>query len=262
MKNRIAPLIGGILCASALSLSAQTFVEDLSGSPAVNSFKRVDGYPVGGANTTGLGDGIVFNNVGGVPDPYVIDPIGITVTEVTTATGTFTAFDLCSELFVGPNTSTSYSVTQGFGSLTANQQVLVAKLFSNTLSTFVGYHNGGNRPQAEIVGAAIQLAFWEIIEDQTTLAAPSLDPTSNPGNLSIVGYSGSYSGAAKDSMELAQTYLSQVNGWTDNGGLFYYSADPGSDQDRLWVTTQAIPEPSTALLAFLSMGFLLRRKRN
>ncbi len=262
MKDRIAPLVGCILFASSLSLSAQTFTENPPNS-GINTFERVDGFPVGGPNPIGL-DGIVFNNVtGSSVNPYKIDPVGITITQLTTSAGTFTAYDFCVELFVGPNDSSSYSVTQGLGSLTSNQQVLIAKLFSNTLSSFISTSSTGTRSEAAVIGAAIQLALWEIIEDQVALSNPSLNEGgSNPGDLSILGYSSNYAPEAKDAMELAETYLSQVNGWNDEGGLSYYYADNAVDQNRLWVTTQAIPEPSSALLGLLGMGFLLRRKRD
>ena len=265
MKYSIAPLLGSLIFASSLSLSAQTFVEDSSPTPGINTFSRIDGLPVGGANTTGVGDGIVFsNNVGGgIPDPYAINPIGIAITEITTDSGTFTAYDFCAELFVGPNTSPSYSVAQGFGSLDANQQVLVARLFSNTLNGLVTSYGGGDRTNAGIIGAAIQLALWEIIEDPIAAFNPSLD-ASDPlaGDLSILSYSASYSGDAKASVELAQSYLTSLDTWSDEGGLNYYYATNATDQDRLWVTIDAIPEPSSALLGLLGMSFLLRRKRD
>ncbi|MGB6220491.1 PEP-CTERM sorting domain-containing protein [Haloferula sp.] len=255
MKNPIAPLLGSIFLASALSLSAQTFTEDISGTPANNTFERVDGLTVGN---------ILFNNTegGGIPDPFEIDPVGATITEVTTATGTFTAFDICAEMFVGPNDSSSYQVTQGFGSLNAGQQVLVAKLFSNTLVDFFVARDGGDRTEAAIIGAALQMAFWEIVEDPTFNSTPSLDENSpNAGNISISGYTASYSGDTQAAMIRAQTYLDQLDTWTDNGGLTYFYADNATEQDRLWVTFEAIPEPSTALLAMLGMITLLRRKR-
>lgn len=259
MKDRIAPLVGSIIFASSLSLSAQTFTEAPPNS-GINTFARVDGFPVGGPNPTGP-DGIVFNNVTGTSvNPYEIDPIGITITELTTSAGTFTAYDFCVELFVGPNDSSSYSVTQGFGSLSSNQQVLIAKLFSNTLGSFISTSATGTRSEAAVIGAAIQLALWEIVEDQVDLSNPSLNESgSTPGDLSILGYSSNYAPETKDAMELAETYLSQVIGWNDEGGLSYYYADNATDQNRLWVT---IPEPSSALLGLLGMGFLLRRKRD
>lgn len=256
MKNPVAPLLGSLLFASALSLSAQTFTEDLSLTPANNSFERVDGLTV---------DAILFNNTvgGGVPNPFEINPVGATITEVTTATGTFTAFDICAELFVGPNNSSSYEVTQGFGALNAGQQVLVARLFSNTLADFFVAREGGNRSEAAIIGAALQMAFWEIVEDPSFNSTPDLDENSpNAGNLSISGFSSSYSGDTQAAVMRAQTYLSQLDTWTDNGGLNYYYAANATEQDRLWVTFEAIPEPSTALLAVLGMISLLRRKRD
>lgn len=261
MKHRIAPLIGGFIFASALSLSAQTFTEDNSATPAANTFKRVDSYPIFAPNTVSVDDGIIFNNVigGGVPDPYAINPIGITVLDVTTDSGTTQLYDICAELFVGPNGSSSYSLAEGFGSMNANQQVQVAKLLTNTLFDFVDAHEANDRSTAGIIGAAIQLALWEIIEDPNTAANLSLDT----GSLSILGYSAGYSGDAKSSMELAETYLTSIDGWSDNEGITYIYGDPGSDQDRLWLATGvfAIPEPSTALFGLLSLGFLLRRKR-
>ena len=261
MKNRIAPFLGLLLCANTLTLSAQTFTEDISGTPGVNTFSRVDGLPVGS---------ILFNNVegGGIANPYEINPVGVTLTEVTVAGGTVTVFDICSEMFVGPNDSSSYSLTSGLASLSGAQQVLVAKLFSNTLVSFFTKYNSavpGDRAEAARIGAAIQLAFWEIAEDPDALISPSLadgNPTS--GEISISGFSGSYTGDAQASMVLAETYLTSLSGWTDQGGINYYSMDPGSDQGRLWVTTgvSVIPEPSSALLGLLGMTFLLRRKRD
>jgi hypothetical protein len=256
MKNRIAPLAGGLLCATALTLSAQTFTEDTSGTPAVNTFNRVDGLPAGS---------ILFNNVEGgfIADPYQIDPVGVVITEVTTASGTFTALDICAQMFVGPNSSSSYSVSSGFGSLTGEQQTLLGKLFSNTLTSFFSTYEApgvANRTQATIIGAAIQLAFWEIVEDPEALAPtnlPSLDENTNAGEISISGYSGGYTGGTLAAMELAQTYLTSLNGWSDSGGNTYFYAENAGEQDRFWV----VPEPSTALLGMLGMTFFLRRKR-
>jgi hypothetical protein len=241
-----------------LALSAQTFTEDISGTPPVNTFARVDGLPVGS---------ILFNNVegGAIANPYEINPVGATITEVTTASGTFTAFDICSEMFVGPNGSSSYDLTEGLGALSGAQQVLVVKLFSNTLVDFFTKYNSaapGDRDEAAKIGAAIQLVFWEIAEDPAALTTPNLvDNTPTSGELSIDGFDTSYTGITKDSVDLAQTYISNLSTWTDQGGVYFYSADPGSDQDRLWVTSQAIPEPSSTLFGLLSLGFLHRRKR-
>lgn len=69
---------------------------------------------------------------------------------------------------------------------------------------------------------------------------------------------------AKPAMELAQTHLTSLDGWTDQGGISYYDADPAADQDRMWVTAAGpsiIPEPSTALIGLLGLGFMLGRKR-
>ncbi|MEP4079764.1 PEP-CTERM sorting domain-containing protein [Haloferula sp.] len=256
MKQRIAPLLGGIICASSLSLSAQTFTEDNSATPAVNTFNRVDGYTVGE---------VIFNNAGGVPDPFTINPLGMTITEVTTDSGLVRVYDVCAEMFVGPNDSSSYSVSEGFGALNATQQLQIAKLFSNTLIDFINYVGSGDTANANVVGAAIQMAFWEIIEDPVAQTTPSLDDLDvSAGNISIVGLNTDYTGEVDSAVNLAQTYLTSLATWEDEGGLSYYYSDPGAAQDRLWVGVGAsvIPEPSTALLSLLGLGFLLRRKRN
>ncbi|MEM1085259.1 MAG: PEP-CTERM sorting domain-containing protein [Verrucomicrobiota bacterium] len=261
MTSRIAPLLGGLFCATAMTLSAQTFTLDDSAPFDVNTYRHTNDFAVGE---------IIFNNgTGKATDPYSINPVSLKETVVTLASGEVTVYDVCAEMFVGPTGSSTYSVSGGLGSLTSTQQLEVRKLFSNTLGDFIAAQ-AISYNDASIVGAAIQLALWEIVEDPLGVSTPSLDEdNANAGQLSIDGFNTgppNYTGTTRSAIDQAEIYLTALRNdtWVDEGGFNYYYADATSEQDRIWVTAgiNVIPEPSTALLSLVGFAFVLRRRRH
>ena len=258
-------LAGGLL----LPAAGQTFGSDPS-IPGAPSTYRISGSYIakdaGGSAAT-----VNFKNTtGSGTDPYAITPVGINRTTVTLSDGSeVTVTDLCMEMFVGPTGTSTYDVSAGFGSLSSTQEADLRILFSNTLADFLVI-SPSDYDQKATVGAAIQLAAWEILEED--LFGPggpySLDDLAlGLGDLSVIDFASGYDGTANDALQLAKSYLDNISSgsWgTDLGGYNYYYADAqGGEQDRLWITPgiTTIPEPSTALLGFLGGLILLRRRR-
>lgn len=214
----------------------------------------------------GVGN-IDFNNTtGSGTNPYGVTP-DFKVTGVILADGTqVDVLDLCAEMFVGPTGSSTYDLSSGFGSISADRAAAAQILLSNTLDDFLFARSGLSSDDPDVVGAAIQIAFWEIAEDSTNIGELSLNEGLLFANdLSVLGFTGGYTGETADAIALAETYLTNIrNGtWVNEGGFNYFYADSATEQDRLWITTgiNIVPEPSTALLAFLGSLFLLRRRR-
>lgn len=229
------------IAASGLGV-AQNFTYDNTDPYGPNTYRTVEDYVVDAAfhygNLTGTG-----------PNPYGnVYPVGMKETVLTLGDGgtELTAFDLCSELFVGPTGNSSYSVDPSL--LTSAQRILL----SNALPFFLEARDD-SYPAAAVHATAIQLAFWEITEDGDS------DYDLQSGNL----YLTAFDVEGLDSVLLAQSWLALINSgeWTDQGGLHYYYADSADEQDRLWVTFTPIPEPSAVLLGLFGFGLVLRRRR-
>ena len=176
--------------------------------------------------------------------------------------GTVTAWDLCAEFFVGPNSGLPFSVSDGFGPWGDDEEDWLRVLISNAFPLFEAAEQGGDQSLADAYGSAIQIAMWEIVEDDNGLmiidsTAPGAGifqvmtdyPSSDPDTALALGY--------------AQVFLDNVRTgfWTDAGGFNYYYADATPNQDRFWFTTEVIPEPSVPLLLALVCGAGLRRRR-
>ncbi len=243
------------LLALASPALAQNFILDDSAPYAPNSYRHTNDYAVGEVS---------FNNATGKggSDPYAVNPVSLKETFVTLDNSTeVRVYDVCFDMFTGPTGSSSYSVTEGFGSLNASQESATRALFSNALNDFIFARDNLGYPVAAEVGAAIQMALWEIVEDSNPVL--SLDEGSADAGILSVDIAGSAGGNTANAIALAGTYLGNIQSgtWTDQGGFNYYYADAGSEQDRLWVTIEPIPEPSTALAALLGLAFGFRRRR-
>lgn len=182
-------------------------------------------------------------------------------------------YDFCADFFVGESDSATYDVSPGFGSLTSTQETYIRNLFSHALPEFNGLFdayvaaNSGSSgynpvlaPQYDALqgyAGGLQVALWEIIHDQVS----TLSVTDPAGDFEV-DPSGNGPGRALLAITYAETFLTNIQdggSWnSDAGGLVYYYAAGGPDQDRLWV---AVPEPSTAILGAFGMAFLLRRRR-
>lgn len=246
--------IASLLAVAAPAL-AQNFILDDSAPYAPNSYRHTNDYAVGEVS---------FNNGTGKggSDPYSVDPVSLKETFVTLDNSTeVRVYDVCFEMFVGPTGSSSYNVTEGFGTMNASQESATRALFSNALNDFIFARDNLGFTAAAEVGAAIQMALWEIVEDTDPVL--SLDEGSADAGILSVDIAGSASGSTASAIALAGTYLGNIQSgtWTDQGGFNYYYADAGSEQDRLWITTTPIPEPSAALTALLGLAFAFRRRR-
>lgn len=251
----LSSVIGAALLLPALG---QTFTADQSAPYAPGTYHTEAVYGVGN---------IDFNNTtGSGTNPYSVTP-DFKVTGVVLADGTqVDVLDICAEMFVGPTGASTYDISLGFGSISADRADAARVLLSNTLDDFLFARSGLSSDDPNVVGAAIQIAFWEIAEDPIGFLLPSLDEGQGfAGDLSVLGFASGYSGTTADAITLAESYLANIrNGtWTDEGGFNYYYADAATEQDRLWITTgiTTIPEPSTALLGLLGGLLLLRRRR-
>jgi len=247
----------GIGMALVSAVAGQTFTLDDFAPYGPNTYRVALDYAVGQ---------VVFNNGTGSGTPsYSVDPVSLKTTELTLGDlSSIEVFDICAEMFVGPTGSSTYEVSAGFGALDPDQSFTARLLFSNTLSDFITARDTSTYDDAAAIGAAIQMAFWEIAEDSLGTTTPSLDET-NPfsGDLDVDGFGVSYSGPTAAAISLAESYLANIrNGsWADQGGLYYYYADAGSEQDRLWIGIQPIPEPSAMLLGLAGGMLLVRRRR-
>ena len=248
MKQKPLLLAGGFL-ALALSASGQTFTLDDTAPFDPSTYRSINDYAVGEVS---------FNNTTGPQSPYSTDPVGFKRTTVVTPSGAeVSVWDACAELFIGPTGSSSYTVTAGLSQSgwSANQIDQVQALYSNALLLFVG--ELGDYDAARPYGAAIQIALWEIAEE----TSGSLDLLSGDFNLS----SNAGDTATTDAVALATQWISNIQNstWTDQGGISYFYADGGSEQNRLWATpgVTTVPEPSVALLGILGGMLVIRRRR-
>lgn len=237
--------------------AGQTFTLDDVAPYGPNTYRVILDYAVGE---------VVFNNSTGTgPASYPVDPVSLKNTELTLADlSSIEVFDICAEMFVGPTGSSTYDVSAGFGAMDPDQSLATRLLFSNTLSDFITARDTLTYDDASTIGAAIQMAFWEIAEDSLGTTTPSLDGANAfSGELDVDGFGTAYSGKTDDAILLAESYLANIrNGtWTDQGGLYYYYADATGEQDRLWVGLEQIPEPSVMLLGLVGGMVLLRRRR-
>lgn len=261
---------GAILVFAASPVVGQTFGYDGTSPYAPNTYRIVQDYVA--QDSGGNPAAINFNNsTGSGPNPYSVNPVGLKRTTVTLGDGSeVTVTDLCTQMFVGPTGTSTYNVAAGFGSLSATQENDLRALFSNTLADFL-LIAASDYDQAATFGAAIQLAAWEIIEDdQFGTGFYSLDdnPVGFPGafDLSVIDFASGYTGTAADALLLAESHLAEINAgnWTDNGGYnYFYASAQAGEQDRMWITvgTTTIPEPSAALLGLAGGLLLLRRRR-
>jgi hypothetical protein len=237
--------------------AGQTFTLDDVAPYGPNTYRVVLDYAAGE---------VVFNNSTGTgPASYPVNPVSLKNSELTLADlSSIEVFDICAEMFVGPTGSSTYDVSAGFGALDPDQSLATRLLFSNTLSDFITARDTLPYDDASTIGAAIQMAFWEIAEDSLGTTTPSLDDNGAfPGQLNVDGFGVSYSGKADAAILLAESYLTNIRtgSWVDQGGLYYYYADATGEQDRLWVGLEQIPEPSAMLLGFAGGMLLLCRRR-
>ncbi len=240
-------LIAAVSCIAASGLGvAQNFTHDDSPPYGPNTYSPSQGYAVGQVS---------FNNATGQggSDPYIVAPLGMRKTILTLDDDTeITALDICAELFVGPIETPDYLVSDNFDSLGAAKAELLHILLTNAVPLFFAQDV---YEDAAIYGTAVQLAFWEIVEDGDS--GHSL----HSGLLSI---NSTATSAGSDAVALAQSWLEAINLGTWNAAtgstdVRYYYADAGDDyQNRVWV---AIPEPSTTLLGLFGLGLVLRRRR-
>ena len=209
---------------------------------------------------------VTFNNsTGSGPPSYPVNPVSLKTTELTLGDlSTLEVFDICAEMFDGPTGSSIYQVSSGFGGLDPTQSFTARLLFSNTIPDFVFARDNLSYDDAATIGAAIQMAYWEIVEDSLGTTTPSLDENNAfSGELEVDGYGASYSGTTDDAILLAESYLTNIrnSSWGDQGGLYYFHAGTATEQDRLWISLLPIPEPSAILLGLAGGMLLLLRRR-
>lgn len=252
MKTTLSSGIGVLFFISALAAQAQTFVHDDTVPFATNSYRATNDYVVGE---------VTFNNQTGTStDPYSVNPVGMKQTEATLEDGsTRTFWDVCAQLFVGPTGTSTLDVASRFGALDSTQEGRIRALYSNALPQFITATETLSYSEASVLGSAIQLALWDLIEDSGG-TAQSLDETNPDSGLLSVNVAQSDGGDTLEAVNQAEAWLGNIDSgtWTDQGGLNYFYGS-SAEQDRLWVSV--IPEPSTALLGLLGMVCLLRRSR-
>lgn len=235
--------------ALSLSASAQTFTLDETAPFDPLTYRSTNDYVVGEVS---------FSNPTGLPDPFAFDPVGFKRTTVVTPSGAeVSVWDACAQLFEGPTGSSTYTVTAGFGASgwSGSQIDQIQALYSNALILFT--NEVGDYDTARPFGAAIQIALWEIAEE----TAGSIDLLG--GDFNIVGSDTDAETLA--ALDLAEEWIDNIQDgtWTDQGGISYFYADAGDEQNRLWATAgvTTVPEPSSALLGILGGLFLVSRRR-
>lgn len=261
MVPRLTLFSSAIGAALLLPAFGQTFSLDQDSPYGPNTYRN--------NGTFATGESITFNDVAqksGSPTYDVTPDLKQTVVTLSDLSEV-EVFDICAEMFVGPTGSSTYSVSEGFGPLTGSQESAARALFSHAISEFVLARDSLSTQDPNAVGVAIQIAYWEIVEDPVGTANLSLDDLGfNPGDISVLDFATGYTGATADAVSLAEGYLANIRSgtWTEANApqqYNYYYADATGEQDRLWITTGVIPEPSTALLGLLGGLLLLRRRR-
>ncbi len=219
---------GVLVTLLALPALGQTYTADQTAPYAPNTYRTEGVYGVGNVD---------FNNASGLPNPYGVNP-DFKETVVTLGDSSeLEVFDVCFEMFVGPTGSSTYDVSESFGPLTADQETAARILFSNAIDEFVVARDTLSQ-DPDVVGAAIQIAFWEIVEDPVGIANLSVDDLGlSPGDLYIIDFASGYAGATADAVALAETYLTNISSgtWTDQSdakGYTYYYADSATQQHR------------------------------
>jgi len=257
--------------ALAAPVGAQTFSFDDSPTPGNFTYQAVNDFATQTDGPSPLPATVSFNNLtGSNPNPYDVTPVGLKQTELTIPGRVVTVYDICAELFNGPTGSSTYDVSVGLDQYTTDQQEAIRALISNTLPEFVFAVNNLSYESASEIGAAIQLAFWEIAEDSSPTY--SLDEGGGFAGLFSVRQAGTDQGTiTQNAIALAESYLADVEDGDftvdPDVNIDYYYADAETEQDRLWFVlggpdpAPPIPEPSTGLLAVFGSLLLLRRRR-
>lgn len=244
-------LFVGLAIAFATSALGQTFSLDDTAPYDPSTYRSINDYVVGEVS---------FDNTTGPSTPYSTDPVGFKRTTVVTPGGAeVDVWDACAELFVGPTGASTYTVTPGLAASgwNATQIDQVGALYSNALILLT--NELGDYDTARPFGAAIQMALWEIAEE----TAGSLDLTAGDFNVA----SSDSDAETLQAISLASQWIADIQSgnWTNNGGISFFYADGGTEQDRLWATfgVVSVPEPSVALLGSLAaLCFVSRRRRD
>ncbi len=185
-------------------------------------------------------------------------------------------YDFCADFFTGDEDAATFGVTEGFGVI-SSKEAQVRALFTNALPVFNTMLddyialNGGDWAEnaafaaefddLQAYGAGMQIALWEIIHEQTAeLSQLSInDEGAFPGSFRV-DVSAPSNTRADLGEDFAEQFLTSIRTgtWTNQGGVNFYYAEGGDDQDRLWMV---VPEPSSALLGGIGLLALLRRRR-
>lgn len=193
-------------------------------------------------------------------------------------TGFGTVYDFCTDFYTGEDGDMTYSVSSGLGSIDPARQSQIRALFSNAIPGFDlilqdyvdlnggdwAYNAAYDDEFSDLVGYAggMQAALWEIIHEQVS---PLGVEVADAGQFEATADGLFPTSRANRALNYANLFLDNIQGgspaWTDQGGLNYYFAEGGADQDRIWFA--AVPEPSSALLGAIGLaGFLRRRRRH
>jgi len=252
-------LIAGASAAMVFQASAQNFTYDDSLNPAPGTYQHAMDYVVGNVS---------FNNFTGPSNPYAVNPVGMKQTRVTLGGGLdVDVWDVCAQIFVGPTGSSTYTVTNGLGAsgLSATQQNQLGALYSNALPLFLTARASLSYDEASSFAAAIQMSVWEIAEE--IFPSLSLDAADFAAlNSFSIDVAGSDTDAfTTEAIDLAIEWVGLIESgdWENSGGISFFYADGGTEQDRIWATFGAttIPEPSVAILGILGGLLLVGRRR-
>ena len=189
---------------------------------------------------------------------------GIERADVTYGSTVTSIWDLCAEFYIpGAPTPPSYGLSLGFGpGVDATEETGIRLLISNTLPFFEAERIAGNTDAAEVYASAIQIAYWEIIEDTNdSLITDSTNPLAGTFQVDF-NYVSSDPDTSPARLQ-AEAFLASISSgsWTDQGGYIYHYADTDGSQDRLWIATSVVPEPSMAVLLGLAGGTCLLCRR-
>ena len=267
MKNilsKLAPLVLGF-AAHALPASAQIIVP--GDRIQLNAFNA--GLP---GDTGGQIEFLIDPDNNGIFDS-VDQSAGFRYQSIT---GFGTVYDFCTDFYTGEDGDMTYLVSSGLGSIDTLRQAQIRALFSNAvpgfdlkLQDYIDLNGGDwaynaiyDNEFSDLVGYAggMQSALWEIIHEQiATLGVEVADP----GQFEATSDGLFPTSRATRAVGYANLFLDNIQGttpaWTDQGGLNYYFADGGEDQDRLWFAV--VPEPSSALLGAIGLAAFCRRRR-